>query len=96
MLKFDEQKQLDSVNGALALRGQIESIVDDICKKGYRNICWLGIGGTYASCLQAEIHMKERSGINFYVENAAEYLVTGNRKVGEGTVVIISSVITFK
>ena len=72
MLKFDEQKQLDSVNGALALRGQIESIVDDICKKGYRNICWLGIGGTYASCLQAEIHMKERSGINFYVENAAE------------------------
>ena len=92
MLKFDEQKQLDSVNGALALRGQIESIVDDICKKGYRNICWLGIGGTYASCLQAEIHMKERSGINFYVENAAEYLVTGNRKVGEGTVVIISSV----
>ena len=43
MLKFDEQKQLDSVNGALALRGQIESIVDDICKKGYRNICWLGM-----------------------------------------------------
>ena len=24
MLKFDEQKQLDSVNGALALRGRIE------------------------------------------------------------------------
>ena len=28
MLKFDEQKQLDSVNGALALRGRIEEIVD--------------------------------------------------------------------
>ena len=26
MLKFDEQKQLDSVNGALALRGRIEEI----------------------------------------------------------------------
>jgi len=92
MLKFDEQNQLDSVNGALALRGQIESIVDDICKKGYKNICWLGIGGTYASCLQAEVHMKERSAINFYVENAAEYLLTGNKKIGKGTVVIISSV----
>ncbi len=92
MLKFDEQKQLDSVNGALALRKEIESIVDGICKKGYKNICWLGIGGTYASSLQAEVHMKERSAINFFVENAAEYLTTGNKKVGEGTIVVISSV----
>lgn len=92
MLKFDEQKQLDSVNGALALRGEIESVVDSICKKGYKNICWLGIGGTYASCLQAEVHMKERSAINFFVENAAEYILTGNKKVGEDTIVVISSV----
>lgn len=92
MLKFDEQKQRDSVNGALALRGTIESIVDGLCEEGYRNICWLGIGGTYASCLQAEVHMKERSAIDFFVENAAEYLLTGNKKVGEGTIVMISSV----
>ena len=92
MLKFDEQKQLDSVNGALALRSKIEFVVDGICKEGYKNICWLGIGGTYASCLQAEVHMKERSAINFFVENAAEYLLTGNKKVGEGTIVVISSV----
>lgn len=92
MLKFDEQKQLDSVNGALAIRGEIEFIVDGICQKGYKNICWLGIGGTYASCLQAEVHMKENSAINFFVENAAEYIKTGNKKVGEGTIVVISSV----
>ncbi|NYB73357.1 SIS domain-containing protein [Sedimentibacter hydroxybenzoicus DSM 7310] len=92
MLKFDEQKQLDSVNGALALRKEIESIVDGICNKGYKNICWLGIGGTYASSLQAEVHMKERSAINFFVENAAEYITTGNKRVGKGTVVVISSV----
>ena len=92
MLKFDEQKQLNSVNGVLAIRGEIESIVDGICKNGYKNICWLGIGGTYASCLQAEVHMKERSSINFFVENAAEYIQTGNKRVGEGTIVIISSV----
>ena len=34
MLKFDEQKKLDSVNGALALRGCIEDIVDAICVEG--------------------------------------------------------------
>lgn len=92
MLKFDEQKQIDSVNGALALRAKIEEIVDSICKEGFKNICWLGIGGTYASCLQAEVHMKEKSGLDFFVENAAEYITTGNKKVGEGTVVVISSV----
>lgn len=92
MLKFDEQKQLNSVNGALAIRGKIEAIVDGICQRGYSNICLLGIGGTYASCLQTEVHMKERSSISFFVENAAEYICTGNKKVGDGTVVIISSV----
>ena len=92
MLKFDEEKQIASVQGALALRGRSEAIVDDICRAGFKNICWLGIGGTYASCLQAEVHMKERSTLEFFVENAAEYLTTGNRRVGEGTVVVISSV----
>ena len=92
MLKFDEEKQIASVQGALVLRGRIEAIVDDICRAGFKNICWLGIGGTYASCLQAEVHMKERSTLEFFVENAAEYLTTGNRRVGEGTVVVISSV----
>ena len=36
MLKFDEQKQLDSVNGALALRGRIEEIVDSFLLKATR------------------------------------------------------------
>ena len=89
---FNEQKQIESVNGALALRNQINELIDGICKEGYKNICWLGIGGTYASCLQAEVHMKEKSKLSFFVENAAEYLTTGNKKVGEGTIVIISSV----
>lgn len=92
IIKFDEQKQIESVNGALALRPQIEEIVNKICAEGYKNICWLGIGGTWASCLQAEVHMKEMSSLDFFVENAAEYVTTGNRRIGEGTIVIISSV----
>lgn len=92
MVRFDEQKQIDSVRGALALRSQIEPIVDKFCSDGYKNICWLGIGGTWASCLQAECHMREKSSLDFYVVNAAEYCVTGDNRIGEGTVVIISSV----
>ena len=75
------RNRIESVNGALALRNQINELIDGICKEGYKNICWLGIGGTYASCLQAEVHMKEKSKLSFFVENAAEYLTTGNKKV---------------
>lgn len=92
MIKFDEEKQLASVQGALALRPQIEAIVDGVCREGFRNLCWLGIGGTYASCLQAEVHMRERTALDVFAVNAAEYLTTGDRRVGAGTVVVISSV----
>jgi len=92
MLKFNEKAQLDSINGALALRGRIEEIVDSICEEGFKNILLLGIGGTYASCLQTSVHMKERTAMEVIVENAAEYLTTGNKRVGEGTIVMISSV----
>jgi len=92
LLKFNEEQFVEGVRGALALRSQIEPIVDDICREGYRNILLLGIGGTYASCLQTEVHIKERSDIDIIVENAAEYLTTGNRRIGPGTLAVISSV----
>ena len=92
MIKFNEQEQIDSVRGALALRKQIEAVVDSFCQNGYRNICWLVIGGTWASCLQVECHMREKSSLDFYVINAAEYCATGDKRVGKVTVVILSSV----
>lgn len=45
LLKFNEEWARSSVNGALAIRKDINRIVDEICAQGYRNICWLGIGG---------------------------------------------------
>ncbi|MVB09996.1 Fructosamine deglycase FrlB [Caprobacter fermentans] len=92
MLKFDEQKQIESVAGALALRGKIEKIVDSICEKGYDDVYYIGIGGTYASALQAVNHIKSMSSVPAFVENAAVYTTTGNRRIGEKSVVVISSV----
>lgn len=92
MLKFDEKWLVGSVNGALAKRTEINKIVDTLCEEGYKNICWLGIGGTWASSMQAHVHMKEMSGIETWAENAAEYLTTGNKRITEGTIVVTSSV----
>ena len=92
MLKFDEHKLIDSVNGALALRPQIESVVDEIQNSGCDGIYFMGIGGTWASCMQVEVYMRGKSAIPVYVENAAEFIVTGNRRFTERSVVIFSSV----
>ncbi len=92
IIKFDEQKQLDSVNGALALRGEIEDIVDEIFDAGFDGIFWLGIGGTYASGMQAEVYMRGRTKLPVYVENAAQFITTGNPRFTERSVMILSSV----
>ena len=92
MLKFDEQKQIDSVNGALALRPEIEKIVDEICAKGYDRIVYIGIGGTWASALQAESHAVELSDLPVYSINAAEYNTRGDKRITKDSVIVLSSV----
>ncbi len=92
MYKYNRQELIDLYNSGLALRGRIRESVDKVWDKGLVNICFLGIGGTWASSLQAVVHMKERSRLDVFAENAAEYLATGDRRVGAGTLVVFSSV----
>lgn len=92
IIKFDEQKQIDSVNGALALRGTIEEIVDKIYDDGFDGIYWIGVGGTYASAMQAEVYMRSRTKLPIYVEHAAQFLTTGNPRFTDKSVMIFSSV----
>lgn len=92
MIKFNEQEWLKIYNDGLALRPLIEKQVDDLWERGFSNICFLGIGGTYASSLQAYVHMREKTALEIFVENAAEFLATGNKRITDQTLVIISSV----
>ena len=89
---FDEKEAIESVQGALALRPQIEAVIDRIWEEGFDGIYFIGIGGTYASAMQVEVYMRGRSSLPIYVENAAEFLTTGNRRFTERSVVIYSSV----
>lgn len=89
---FDEDFTRSSINGALALRPQIEKIIDDIWEKGFDNIFFMGIGGTWASAMQVEVYMRGRSALPVYVENAAEFLTTGDKKFTNNSVLIYSSV----
>lgn len=92
MIKFDEQKQIDSVNGVLALRGEIEKIIDEIYKTQFDGIYWIGIGGTWASAMQVEVYMRGKTKLPVYVDNAAQFITTGNPRFTDKSVMIISSV----
>lgn len=92
MRTIDEAGIRTRINGALSLRPQIEKTVDACEKNGIKNVCYLGIGGTYASGLDAAAHMRAYSHREVFAQEAASYNTTGNRRIGEGTLVILSSV----
>ena len=92
MVGYNRDELVRGYQTGLLARKEIEQVIDGVWEKGVVNICWLGIGGTWASALQATVHMKERSAMEVFAENAGEYLATGDRRVGNGTLVILSSV----
>lgn len=92
MLKFNEQQQIDNIQGALELRPEVEKIMDGVWEKGFDNIYYLGIGGTYASAMQAVTYINGKSNLPVYVEHAAEYYTTGNKRLTKDSIVILSSV----
>ena len=51
MLKFNEEEQIKAIKGALALRPQVEKIIDKLYTKKFDAVYYLGIGGTYASSM---------------------------------------------
>lgn len=92
MLKFNEEQQIKDIQGALELRPEVEKIVDEIYDRGFDNIFYLGIGGTYASAMQAVTYINGKSKLPAYVQHAAEYYTTGNQRLTKDSLVVISSV----
>lgn len=92
MLKFNEEKQRNDIQGMLALRPEVEKIVDQVYQDTFDAIYFLGIGGTYASSMQVVNYIQEHSAMPAYVQHAAEYYTTGNRRLTKDSVVVLSSV----
>lgn len=91
MLKFDRENFIEKESKALAIIPQAEKVVDEICKKGYSNIFYVGIGGTVTYAWQMESMVKSMSTLPLYVENAADFLAMGNRNFNENSIMVIES-----
>lgn len=93
MLKFNEAAILEEQENGAAIVPEVEKIVDDICEKGYKNIFYIGIGGTVLYANQMACIVKEvGSTIPLFVENAADFCLIGNPHFSKDSVVVIESV----
>lgn len=91
MLKFDEEKYLKGGAYTMSLLGEMKKIATQIHERGYKNIFFMGIGGTWAQFQPIVYAMKKYSDADIYLENAAEFNVNGNRRLSKDSIVITAS-----
>ncbi|WP_206476795.1 SIS domain-containing protein [Microbacterium sp. KRD172] len=92
MLKFDENAFRNQIASAVALRPQIEDLVEMLLAKGIDNVLLVGAGGTYSQMWPYELMARERSTLPVRSAIAAELVVTGDALLGEHTAAVFTSV----
>lgn len=91
MLGFDEKQFVSQASSAIALRPQIEKIVDDIVDRGFSSLFLIGAGGTYAAAWPYDHLMKTHSTLPVRTSIAAELIVSGDKLLDENSVAIFTS-----
>ncbi|MFI6602354.1 SIS domain-containing protein [Nonomuraea sp. NPDC050536] len=92
MLGFDEPEFLSQLESAVALRPEIEELVDRLVEEGFDNLFLVGAGGTYAQMWPYEHLARRRSTLDVRAAIAAELIVSGDARLGERSVAIFTSV----
>ncbi|GAA2850321.1 SIS domain-containing protein [Streptosporangium fragile] len=92
MLGFNEPEFLSQLASTVALRPQIEELVDRLVDEGFDNLFLVGAGGTYAQMWPYEHLARRSSTLSVRSVIAAELIVSGDATLGERSVAIFTSV----
>ncbi|MEU1787639.1 SIS domain-containing protein [Streptomyces sparsogenes] len=92
MLKFNEAEFVAQTESLLALRPEIEKVVDRLAEDGYDNVLLVGAGGTYAQMWPYEHLARRTSTLPVRAAIAAELVVSGDARLGERTIAVFTSV----
>ena len=92
MLGFDETAFRTQIASAVALRPQIEQLVDQLLATGIDNVLLVGAGGTYSQMWPYELLARERSALPIRSAIAAELVVTGEATLGGRTLAVFTTV----
>ncbi|WP_182879666.1 SIS domain-containing protein [Microbispora sp. H10949] len=91
MLGFNEPEFLSQMASAVALRPQIEELVDRLVDEGFDNLYLVGAGGTYAQMWPYERLARQRSTFDVRAVIAAELIAAGEAALGERSVAVFTS-----
>ena len=93
MFHFNEEMIRKEHENGLSIIKKTQETVDQICRDGYENIFYIGIGGTILYAGQFGHIVKQMgSRLPLYLENAADFNVVGNPFFGKDSVVVIASI----
>lgn len=92
MLGFNESEFRDQIASAVALRPQIEALVDQLREQGIESILLVGAGGTYAQMWPYEHLARTRSTFPVRAVIATELIESGEALLGDNTLAVFTSV----
>lgn len=93
MFNFNEESVRKEHENGVGIIAQTQDVVDRICREGYKNIFYIGIGGTFLYASQMMHIVKEAgSTIPLFLENAADFCFVGNPHFGKDSIVVIASI----
>jgi fructoselysine-6-phosphate deglycase len=91
VLKFDEEEFQTEISSAVALRGEIEALVEELQHRDLKNVFLIGSGGSYADLLPYEYFLRSRSTLPVRAAIGPEFVLTPDPTFGAGSVAIFAS-----
>lgn len=92
MLGFNETQIREQLASAVALRPQIEELVERLLERGIDNVLLVGSGGTYAQMWPYEYLARRFSKLPVRAAISRELIESGDAWLGEGTLAVFMSV----
>lgn len=92
MLGFNEEEFLEQVRSTVALRPQIEALAERVAAGRWKNIYFIGAGGTYAAALPYERFFQTRSTFPVRAVIGKEFALAPDPQFGPDSVAIFASV----
>ncbi len=91
MLGFNQDEYLTSAREIIAARQKAEQVADEIYQAGFSSLFFASVGGSLAPMMAINEFAKELTTLPVYVEQAAELIHKGNKRLNKDSVVITLS-----
>ncbi|MDU2022535.1 MAG: SIS domain-containing protein, partial [Leclercia adecarboxylata] len=91
MLGFNQDEYLTSAREIVAARKQAEQVADEIIQQGFSTLFFASVGGSLAPMMAINAFAREVTGLPVYLEQAAELIHAGHKRLNKDSVVITLS-----